>query len=1792
MPQETNLNVSPYFDDFNSDNSYYKVLFKPGYPVQARELTTMQSMLQNQIEQFGNHTFKEGSVVIPGQLSYRNDLNYVKLENVFQGIPVEANLPFASGQIIRGQTSGVTAIVERYISTNSGVENTTLYVRYLSSGSDNAQEIFLNGENLEFENELNTIDIVGESASFRAGEVFATVKAEDATGPGSAVAIEEGVYFLRGNFVTINSDFLFLEQYSNVPNYKVGFRIFEETVNSFEDPSLNDNAKGFSNYAAPGADRFRIFAQLTKVELDSTDTDNFVELAEIRDGNLINISNTPEYNILSEEFARRTYDESGDYYVKAPNITAKETLNDLKGNNGVFTEEQVTYNGNIPSEDLGTYEIAPMAAYVQGFEIKTLSPIFLDFKKPRETKELENQSINYLTGPTFTLNRVYGSPNIGISTTYTVSLRDERVGAAQTIAAGSEIGLARVYDFALESGSYSASNSDENQWDIALYDIQTYTEIELNEPISLSVPTHVKGKESGAVGFLRYDTTDSRQFTVYNTKGSFSLGEKLIFDGIENTRVSTAITAKGIGDVKSVHGTVGSGYTFSGDTVQSTRFSIGQVNITGNSGGISTVSAANAFFVGIATVGNLVAFSNPGLTVNTFAKIESVSLNSLTISGVTTVTDVADGALPTSDINPSDFRILTTSLQSSTDNTLYTPLPKQFIANVDLTESNLNVKKQYDVTITANSTGAIAAGADLTFLPFDEERYTLILEDGTTEELTSDKLVFTSGSQTLTINGLSGSGDAKLIASLRKVSIAEKKKIKTRAQTIVIDKSKYSASGVGATTLNDGLTYGNYAYGTRVQDEEIALLKPDVTKLSGIFESTGTGDPELPSIVVSSLDGPTGKTNDLVTGEEFVGSSSDAIGMFVERVNDLKLSFIYQNTNRFTDGEQITFKESGIKGIISLTDDGDINVTSLYTLDAAQRKTIYDQSRVVRKPGVKEPTRKLKIVFESATFDAADTGDITTVNSYEQFDYCDIPEVDGINNSDMIDIRPRVSTPDVTENARSPFEFLSRSFTQQGNSAANILASDESFVVKYSFYLPRIDKIFLTKDGVFQLTPGVAAENPQEPIGSDDALEIATAVLPPYLCNAEDASITVNQYKRYRMQDIAKLEERIKNLEFYTTLSLLETDTENMLIRDANGLNRFKSGFIVDDFSSTLIQKKVTNVKNSIDIAEGELRPTHHTTSIDLLLGTNALTGIGTDVNPLADARTDTNLIGSGVRRTGQVITLDYEEVSAISQPYSSRVVNVTPYALNFFGGSIALFPSSDVWVDQVKVEPKTIVSEGNYTQTLQQLSAEGFDQQTGFGPVTWGSWETVWAGESKTTTTKRGLGYAGISPSSSRSVIWKKGKNFRYKRIPETSPRTVTTTTQEVVNSNVRTGTRTRTGTRSVLKEEFENTSFGDQVLSSQAIPFARSRNVEFTAKKMKLFTRVYPFFDGVDVSKYVIPKLLQVTMTQGTFQVGETVHGSLDIPGILHSTYISFRVAAQNHKYGPYDAPSDTFTINPYDQTTTISDTYSATSTILNVDTYSLANQPQGQFYGNVETGITLRGQSSGAEATLDSTALITDNIGTVIGSFFIPNPNILTNPKFEAGTKLFRLTNSDTNSQIPGSITTSAQENYFVEGKVNTTQEQIISLRNSKVVEGITATETENISENIVSTRPSPRRRKSGGSSSPTGKVYQGVATGYIVATGGYGTVNQNAGNYSPYQTSIGQPSILSTPSIGVGGVERALADGYSLSSISAWAQRTGATIGADAQEKYRLSDINLKKNITPIDNALNRLMNMTL
>ena len=119
MPQQTNLNVAPYFDDFDATNDYHKVLFKPGYPVQARELTTLQSILQNQVERFGQHFFKEGAKVIPGNTGYSRLYYCVQLANTFQGVPVEAYADQLVGATITGQTSGAVSYTHLTLPTKA-----------------------------------------------------------------------------------------------------------------------------------------------------------------------------------------------------------------------------------------------------------------------------------------------------------------------------------------------------------------------------------------------------------------------------------------------------------------------------------------------------------------------------------------------------------------------------------------------------------------------------------------------------------------------------------------------------------------------------------------------------------------------------------------------------------------------------------------------------------------------------------------------------------------------------------------------------------------------------------------------------------------------------------------------------------------------------------------------------------------------------------------------------------------------------------------------------------------------------------------------------------------------------------------------------------------------------------------------------------------------------------------------------------------------------------------------------------------------------------------------------------------------------------------------------------------------------------------------------------------------------------------------------------------------------------------------------------------------------------------
>ena len=359
MPQNTNLNSSPYFDDFEELKNYQRVLFKPGLPVQSRELTTLQSILQNQIEKFGKHFFKEGSVVIPGQIAYDSDYTSVQIDDSHLGIPVQLYLENLKGKKIKGETSGVTAKVETYITNRESTKGAyTLYIKYQSSSdTDFSRATFADGENLLLEEDLNY-----SLSSIRSGGSFATTVISNATATGAAAKIAQGVYFIRGFFVTVSDSTVILDQYTNAPSYRVGLLVKEELVTaSAENNDLYDNARGFSNFAAPGADRFKLSTTLIKKSLTDLNDENFIELMRIENGELQKFVKESSYNLIRDELAKRTYDESGHYYVNPFNVTAKECLNNRVGNDGAFYSDQLTQQGNVPTDDLLCLSIGPVS---------------------------------------------------------------------------------------------------------------------------------------------------------------------------------------------------------------------------------------------------------------------------------------------------------------------------------------------------------------------------------------------------------------------------------------------------------------------------------------------------------------------------------------------------------------------------------------------------------------------------------------------------------------------------------------------------------------------------------------------------------------------------------------------------------------------------------------------------------------------------------------------------------------------------------------------------------------------------------------------------------------------------------------------------------------------------------------------------------------------------------------------------------------------------------------------------------------------------------------------------------------------------------------------------------------------------------------------------------------------------------------------------------------------------------------------------------------------------------------
>lgn len=370
MTLQTDLSRSPYFDDYNSSKNFYRVLYRPSVAVQTRELNQMQTILQDQIDKFGRHIFKEGSVIEGCSFTFDASYNYVKINDNYANGTAFTISDFVNNYITNA--NGLKALI---VNSQVGYQSqdpdlNTLYIKYLNTGSfanGSSQSAFANAEILS----------ISTSASVAIGNVtVATVT--NSTGSGYAFTTTSGTIFQKGFFVTVNPQTLVVSKYSNQPNnISVGFNTVENIITPEADSSLYDNAAGAPNYAAPGAHRLQLIPTLvTTTTSDIANTESFFSLCDFKAGKPVSIKNDPQYATLGTEFARRTYETSGDYVVY-PFVLTTET----KANTDT---RFLNYNNLVSSPGLG---------YVKGYRVEYINSNKVPIRKGTDYETVSSQNV-------------------------------------------------------------------------------------------------------------------------------------------------------------------------------------------------------------------------------------------------------------------------------------------------------------------------------------------------------------------------------------------------------------------------------------------------------------------------------------------------------------------------------------------------------------------------------------------------------------------------------------------------------------------------------------------------------------------------------------------------------------------------------------------------------------------------------------------------------------------------------------------------------------------------------------------------------------------------------------------------------------------------------------------------------------------------------------------------------------------------------------------------------------------------------------------------------------------------------------------------------------------------------------------------------------------------------------------------------------------------------------------------------------------------------------------------------
>ncbi len=1217
------FNIEPYNDDFTQnalDNNYVRILFKPGRAVQARELTQIQSMLQNQIKQFGDHVFQDGSPVIGGNLTLDNKVKYLKLQETFAGSDIDVD-EFNEKVIVSTDGSVQAKVLAVYFPPD-GIP--TLLVKYITGVE------FADGD---------TLRIVGT-------QVQAQLVGSSANGNGTVVSINEGVFYVDGFFVQVPNQTAVVSAYTTAANVKIGLEITDDIVDSDIDTTLLDPAQSSFNYQAPGADRYQYNLSLSTRPLDTVvDEAQFFELMRVESGAITKQVKYPIYAELEKTLARRTFDESGDYTVRPFRASIQNGTN----------------SNNY------TISIEPGKAYVKGFEFETIGTLKIDAPKPRDAsdvKSLSDTDVDISYGNFIYVTALRGSSNGFINIAGLEKVDIHCVDSSNVLATGTfagtanssiyqntKIGTARVKNFVRYSPDLFTANTDANGvYKLFLTDINiqpkvtkvsgvaanatsinvssrfsnnvnAYSNITVTVlPVRLDAVPNVTKANVQQYGYrLNANSAVASVFTPPNV----TIGDIIrVGDMVrEITSINTA------GDYLTVN--TAWDYSFEGTGASQPLYVFKQTDYSQNTSGQTRTITRSGIDSGNVVFQIDRAFDNNGIPdANTVIQLNHHIDHAESFIAGPSVTNVV-AAVANASMNVSIISKLQTGeagLEDKIKTGFIFRLPATYIARSSLNNCDYNHNK---IILNRANTGtanqfALSQGSGL------ETFETIPWADSTSA--VQDNLIVVvrdNNGNTSYPNGT--------ILQLSSANVT----IGSPATSITIDTfvpdilSVDILLNVKQNDAEDKIRKKNYISNTAWSASKTNFTYPTAENGNTTVTLAGYGD--VANINVAQgfifLTDPT--YNQVRPGDE--------ISLFVPDVVKVN-KVLAGNTTHLPDSNNV------------------VDITERFFVDYGQRDDLYDHAKLILKSGYDSPNAKLLVHVDFYQHIYATGANVSffSVDSYsqERYESGSIPIYTAKDGSvyylrDCLDFRPTRTLGDGSLSFVNPY----------------IPSPDEVTEVSFNYYLPRIDKLVLSKDKEFRILRGKSSPQPLPPEDVDDAMTLYTIKLPPYVADVREIKLNYIENRRFTMKDISSMEKRLQKVEFFTSLN----NVENLALADKtqyeDGTDKEKYGIVGENFRNFNIADFKSPDFNAA-LENGFLIPPMNVNTVGFKRVTGGLT------NSQSNKKT---------------VTLQYTETPAIIQGLAAnKAVSVQPFLFGQFNGTLLLSPETDYWVSET-LKPEVI---------------------------------------------------------------------------------------------------------------------------------------------------------------------------------------------------------------------------------------------------------------------------------------------------------------------------------------------------------------------------------------------------------------------------------------------------------------------------------------------------------------------